>query len=81
MIDRLRGQARPRQGLDLLGIEPAIEQRDVLRLAREHVMHGEPAEMAVLQILERVLEDDVARRAIAVDQHEAALRLARQDRS
>ena len=60
MIDFLPRQACPHQGRDSFAIEPAVEQRQILRLAREHVMHGEPAEMPVLEILESVLEHDVA---------------------
>ena len=40
--------------------------------------HREPLEEAVLQLLQRFAEQDAAGRAVAVEQEEAAVRLARQ---
>ena len=81
VIDLGGGRDRADQGLDLFGVDAAVEQRELLLLAREHVMHGEALEEAVLQILERLLEDDALRGAVAIDQHEAASRLAREQRA
>ena len=58
-------------------VEHAVEQLDVLLLGVEEMIDFEPAEILVLQPGERLEEDHRAAVAIAVEQGEAAVRLAR----
>ena len=58
VVDLVRRRERSDQRVDLLRVDAAVEQRQFLLLAGEHVVHGEAFEIAVLQVLECVLEDD-----------------------
>ena len=55
-----------------------MQDRNVLLLARDHVEHREPLHEAVLQFFQRLAKQHAAGRAIAVEQEEPAVRLARQ---
>src|SRR4051794_27388198 len=68
------------QQRDLPGVETPVEDRDVLRLARQDVEYRQALDEAVLQVLERFAEDDARAGAVAIEQEEAAPRLARQRR-
>src|SRR5271165_4496659 len=52
-IDVLRRNDRPDQERDALAVDPAVEDLDLLRFAREHVKDRQAPEMAVLQLFER----------------------------
>ena len=67
------------QRLDLVAVDAARQQWHVgLDIAAQHVQHGKAAEIAVFQVVQRLAEDDAVDRAVAVDQREAAIGLARQ---
>ena len=55
-----------------------MQDRDVLLLAGDDVEDREAIDEAILQLLERLEEHDVVGRAVAVEQEEAAVGLARQ---
>ena len=71
LVDRVgrdqRGQELPHLG----GVDAAIEELDVLLLAREHVVEAKASEIAVLQVLERLVEHHARLPAVAIDQREA----------
>ena len=69
-VDPLREQ---RVGLG--AVDAAVQQLDVLRLARQHVDQVEAAEVGVLERRQLLLEHHRAGRAVAVDEREAARRL------
>ena len=56
-------------------VDAAPQQIDFLRLARQHVDHGEAAGKAVLQVLQRLVEHHARHAAVAVDQGELGLGL------
>jgi hypothetical protein len=58
--------------------DAAVEQFDVLLLAAHHVGQLEALHIAVLQVRQLVLEDHRGRRAVAVEEREAAVRFGRQ---
>src|SRR5207249_12073325 len=62
---------------DLRGIDPAVEELELLAFAREHVMHAKTIEKSILQLFEFPLEDDALCGAIAVEEHDLALQLPR----
>ncbi len=63
------------QRVRLRAVDPAVEELDVLRLARQHVDQVEPGEEAVLERGELLLEHHGAGSAVAVEQRELARRL------
>ncbi len=77
-IDLVGRDQRIEEGARLVAVEPAVEQRDLLRLARQHVIQREAVEVAVLQVFQRLGKDDAVHRAVAVDQRESAVRLGGQ---
>src|SRR4051812_25091825 len=81
MVDAGRRADRRQHRLDLLRVDAAVEQRNILMLARQYMVHHETIEEAVLEIVQRVLEDDALRGAVAIDEDEAAVLLARQYRA
>ena len=78
MIDARGRHQRAQQHPHLVAIEPAVQDRDVLLLARDDMEHREPLHEAVLQFLQRLAEQHAAGGAVAVEQEEPAVRLARQ---
>jgi hypothetical protein len=56
MIDAGRRHQRAQQHADFLAVEPAVQDRDVLLLARDDVKDGEPLHEAVLQFFQRFAE-------------------------
>ncbi|MGY4508335.1 hypothetical protein ACVIN2_001789 [Bradyrhizobium sp. USDA 3650] len=54
-----------------------MQDRNVLLLARDYVEDREPIDEAILELFERLEEHDVVGGAIAVEQEELAVRLAR----
>ena len=74
-VDVVRRSDGPREQRDPLAVEAAVQDVDVLRLARQHVKDGQPAEMPVLQLFERAPEHDARRRAVAVEQRGARFRV------
>ena len=74
-------QATRRQLADACAVDAAIEQVDILRLARQQMDQREPLQEAILQILQRFEEHDRARCAVAIDQRDRAVRLMRQNRT
>ena len=77
MIDACRRHQRAQQHPHLVAVEPAVQDRDVLLLAGDDVEDREAIDEAILELLERLEEHDVVGRAVAVEQEEAAVRLAR----
>ena len=67
-------RARPR------AVDAAVQQLDVLRLARQHVHEVEALQVHVLQRRELLAEHHARRRAVAVEQRELRVRLARERR-
>jgi len=63
------------EGEHALAVEAAIEQRHVLRLAREHVIQHEARQVAILDVFERLGKDRAVLAAIAIHEREAAARL------
>ena len=60
------------QRVGLRPVDPAVQELDVLRLARQHVDQVEARQVGVLQRRELLLEHHGARRAVAVEQRELA---------
>ncbi len=81
LVDRRGRDQRGQELLHLGGIDAAVEEIDVLLLAREHVVEAEARQVAVLQVLERLVEHHARLAAVAVDQREARARLARERRA
>src|SRR4051812_26010165 len=77
VIDAFRRYQRAQQHPNLVAVEPAVQDRNVLFLARDDVEDREPIDEPVLEFLECLEEHDVVGRAIAVEQEELAVRLAR----
>ena len=63
------------QRVGLRAVDAAVQELDVLRLARQHVDQVEAGEVGVLERGELLPEHHRARRAIAVEQREIGLRL------
>jgi hypothetical protein len=59
----------------LAAIDAPLQQVDLLRLAREDVDHGEAVGIAVLEVLQGLVEHHAGHAAVAVDQGEFAARL------
>jgi len=77
-IDIVGRDQRIQKCMGLGAIKPPVEQRNLLRLTRQHVIQREAIEVAVLQVFERLAKNDAVDAAVAVDQREAALRLRRE---
>ena len=78
VIDTGRRHQRAQQHPHLLAIEPAVQDRDVLLFAGDHMEDREPLHEAVFQFFQRLAKQHAAGRAVAVEQEEPAVRLARQ---
>ena len=78
VVDTGRRDQRAQQHPHLLGIEPAMQDRNVLLFARDHMEDREPLHEAVLQLFQRLAKQHAAGGAIAVEQEKPAVRLARQ---
>lgn len=65
------------QDPDFVRVEPAVEQLDILLLAAEKVVQRKSRQIAVLQVFQFFVEQRTGLTAVAVDQGEAAARLAR----
>ena len=78
MVDRVGGKRCFEHRSDLLGVDPAVEELELLPLPREHVMDAQAIEIPILERFELALEDDGLGGAIAVKQHHPAPRLARE---
>ena len=77
-IDIGRIDPATQQFIALRGVDAAIEQLHILLLAAEDEHEVQARQIAVLQIFEFILEDHARRRAVTVEQGEAAVRLKRQ---
>ena len=55
-----------------------MQDRDVLLFARDHMEQGKPLDEAVLEFFQCLEKQHAAGRAIAVEQKESTVRLARQ---
>ena len=66
------------QRLQLLGVDPAAEQRRDPLFAREHVVQRQPGRVFVLQVREFLKEHHVHGGLVGVDEVEAGLRVGRQ---
>ncbi|KAF5291100.1 hypothetical protein FQR65_LT20496 [Abscondita terminalis] len=78
MVD-VRGRHHALQEFgDLGAVHHAHVQRQVGVLVREHMLQRQPRHVAVLEVLDLLLEHGGLQLAVAVDQREAAGRLARQ---
>ena len=75
VVDVVDGHPLREQRVGLRAIDAAVQELDVLRLARQHVDEIEPAEIAVFERGELVAEHHRRRRAVAVDQREPRARL------
>ena len=73
-------QQRVGEGLHLGGVQATVEEIHLLVLAAEQVVQREAREVAVLQVLQVLLEHHIGESPIAVEQGEAAARLARERR-
>ena len=71
LVDRVGRDQRGQELPHFAGVNPAVEELDVLLLAREHVIEAEAGEIAVLQVLERFVEHHARLPAVAIDQREA----------
>ena len=78
MIDAGRRNQRAQQHPHLFAVEPAVQDRDVLLFAGDHMEYREPLHEAVLQFFQRFAKQHARCRAVAVEQEEPAVRLARQ---
>jgi len=75
LVDAVQIDHRRRQLPHLSRGDPAVEQVDVLAFPAEQVQHLQPLQIAVLQVVELLPEDDAGDPAVAVDQGERAARL------
>ncbi len=78
MIDGRGGDQRAQQHAHFFTVEPAVQDRDVLLLARDHMEKREPLHKTVLQLFQRFEEHHARGRAVAVEQKNPAVRLPRQ---
>ena len=78
VIDARCRHQRAQQHPHLVAVEPAVQDRDVLLFARDHMEYREPLHEAVFQFFQRLAKQHAAGGAVAVEQEEAAVRLARQ---
>ena len=77
-VDPLCRNQRLEELRQLFAVDKAHVQRRVGLLGREHVVQHQAREVAVLEVFDLLLEHRGLQRAVAVDQGEAAVRLARQ---
>jgi hypothetical protein len=72
--------AHRQQGLDdvahLAAVDAALQQVHFLGLARQHVDHGQAVAVAVLEVLQGLVEHHRGHAAVAVDQGELGIRAA-----
>ena len=78
VIDARRRHQRTQQHANLSAIQSAVQDRDVLLLARDDMEDREPLHEAIFQVFQRFAEQHAASRAVAIEQEEPALRLPRQ---
>ena len=75
LVERLGRAERLRERPCLRGVDAALAERHLPVLAGQDVEHREAAEMAVLQVVQRLAEDHVLGRPVAVEEQYVALRL------
>src|SRR4051812_16829817 len=80
LVDRAWRNERVEETGHLCAVHPSVEKLHRLDVAREHVIKREARQVAVFEVLERLVEDDRTERAVAVDQRKARLRLASERR-
>jgi hypothetical protein len=66
LVDVLGRQGIVEEELELRSVDAPVEEVDLVRLAREHVVQNQPLQVAVLEVGELVQEHDRAGRAVAV---------------
>src|SRR5664279_343865 len=78
VIDAGRRHQRAQQHPHLLAIEPAVQDRDILLLAGDHMEYREPLHEAVLEFFQGLTKQHAGGRSVAIKQKEPAAGLARQ---